>query len=303
MHQVEASGLHKELQTIAMVYPAAPIGDSKSPRSRRRLFWIAQALNIILSFEYGRSRVTFDVVTTERFAPEAGTHAHEFVELAELLPDDFVDKEHEPDPPAALSTALTKIEELKTESAFMALLKADLAFAIYRRLWLMSLTDAKDRADSVANIGDEALLATSKLLESRVPWWNVVHGPFQFLCVILAVGTPKYLSQIQKVMASLQKAAQTYDTHMVREAYNQALALVRMSRRRKERELEALNAIPNAHPFDDHHSVEGTGMTEVPNIDWSVDLPFDQWDVFLNPDLVMQPRTVFASEFTGQPGF
>jgi len=38
MHQVEACGLHKEMQTIAVVDPAAPTGDHKLAKIRRRLF-------------------------------------------------------------------------------------------------------------------------------------------------------------------------------------------------------------------------------------------------------------------------
>ena len=306
MHQVEACGLHKEMQTIAVVYPAAPTGDHKLAKTRRRMFWIARALNIIFSFEYGRSRVNYDVVTTKKFAPDSGGYAHQFVELADILPNDFVDREREPDPPAALSTALTKIEDLQTESNFINLLKADLAFAIYRRLWLMSLTDAKDRAESVINIGKLALTAAEKLLETRIPWWNVVSVPFQFLCVLLAVGTPKSLAHVSEVMALLHRIGQTYNTHMVHEAYNQAAALVSMSRKRKEKELEALHSVPDQPPFEDHPSVASANMTDAPNIDWStMDLPFE-WDVFLNPDLVMssqQGQSAVDAAFGSQLGF
>ena len=90
--------------------PAVPTGDHKLAKNRRRIFWIARALNNILSFEYGRSRVNFDVVTTKKFAAESGGHAHQFVELADCLPTDFVDRDREPDPPAALGNALSKIE-------------------------------------------------------------------------------------------------------------------------------------------------------------------------------------------------
>nr|POE87469.1 protein rdr1 [Quercus suber] len=305
MHQAEACGLHKEMQTIAVVYPAAPAGDHKLSKTRRRLFWIGRALNIILSFEYGRSRINFDVVTTKRPASESGSHGHQFIELAELLPNDFVDREREPDPPAALGNALTKIEEMQTESSFITLLRADLAFAIYRRLWLMSLTDAKDRAESVMNVGKQALHASAKLLDSNIPWWNVLHAPFQFLCVVLAVGTPKSLSHISDIMKLLRRVATTYDNHMTREAFNQATALVKMTQKRKEKELEALSVLPELLPFSDHPSVGSSGMTEAPNLDWAMDLPFE-WDVFLNPDLVVsqqQAQSAVDMSYGGQLGF
>lgn len=290
MHQAEASGLHKEMQTIAVVYPAVTAADHKLVKTRRKLFWIARALNIILSFEYGRSRINFDVITTKKFTSDNGSHAHQFVELAELLPSDFVDREREPDPPAALGNALTNIEEMQTDSAFMTLLKADLAFAIYRRLWLMSLTDAKDRAETVLSLGRTALKASSALLESKIPWWNVLHVPFQFICVSLAVSTPKSYAQVGEAMALLKRIADKYPTHMVHEAYNQANAMVRMSRLRKEKELDALRALPEGPPFEDHPSISSTsGMTEAPNVDWNMDFPFE-WDMFLNPNLVISSQ-------------
>ena len=307
LHQAEASGLHKEMQTIAVVYPAAPTGDHKLAKTRRRLFWIARALNIIFSFEYGRSRINFDVVTTKKFAPDSGGSGgfgHQFVELADLLPNDFVDREREPDPPAALSTALTKIEDLQSDSPFINLLKADLAFAIYRRLWLMSLTDAKDRAESVLALGKNALVASEKLLESRTPWWNVVCAPFQFLCTVLAIGTPKSLTHVTEVMALLHRIGQTYDTHMVREAYNQASALVKMAKLRKMKELEALDVASEQGltVFEDPPTTLSTGMTEAPQIDWSaIEMPFE-WDSFLNPELIVsqQQQQMMGSVLDGQ---
>ncbi|KAK4623054.1 hypothetical protein CLAFUR0_07191 [Fulvia fulva] len=302
MHQIEASGLHKEIQTIAVVYPPT-VTDHKLAKNRRRLFWISRALNIILSFEYGRSRVNFDVVTTKRFASESASHAHHFVELADLLPNDFVDKEREPDPPGALARALDKIEALQTESHFISLLKADLAFAIYRRLWLMSLTDAKDKAETVVSIGKSALTASAKLLSIRTPWWNVICTPFQFLCVVIAVGTPSSLAHIQEVMNLMHNIAQTYDTHMCREAYNQATALITMARKRKQKELEALNAVPETPPFTDHPSAgPSSTLSDAPNMDWAMDIPFE-WDMFLNPELVVssqQPlpmESAYANQF------
>ena len=306
MHQVEACGLHKEMQTIAVVYPAAPMGDHKLAKTRRRLFWIARALNIIFSFEYGRSRVNYDVVTTKKFAADSTGFSHQLVELADILPSDFVDREREPDPPAALSSALTKIEEMQSESAFINMLKADLAFAIYRRLWLMSLTDAKDRADSVLNLGKAALKASETMLEAQLPWWNVLTTPFQFLCTVLAMSSPRSLSHVPEAISLMHRISQVYDTHMVREAYNQAVALVSMCRARKLRELDALDAIPERPPFEDHPSTAASAtMTEVPSIDWSnIDLPFE-WDLFLNPELVMSQRGQSAVDaaFGGQLGF
>ena len=130
--------------------------------------------------------------------------------------------------------------------------------------------------------------------------------PFQFVCTLLAVGTPKALAYVSEVMVLLHRIGQTYDTHMVHEAYNQAALLVKMSRKRKEKELEALHAVPDEPPFEDHPSVGSATMMDVPTIDWSAtDLPFE-WDVFLNPDLVMSSQhgqSAVDAAFGSQLGF
>jgi hypothetical protein len=66
--------------------------------------------------------------------------------------------------------------------------------------------------------------------------------------------------------------------------------MVRMSRLRKEKELEALQSLPDVPTFDNPPSIGSTsGMTEAPNVDWNMDMPFE-WDMFLNPNLVMSAQ-------------
>jgi hypothetical protein len=92
-------------------------------------------------------------------------------------------------------------------------------------------------------------------------------------------------------MDLMHTIAQTYDTHMVREAYNQATALIAMARKRKAIELEALNNIPATPPFTDHPSAgPSSTLSEAPNLDWgALDFPFE-WDMFLNPELVVSSQ-------------
>jgi hypothetical protein len=127
-----------------------------------------------------------------------------------------------------------------------------------------------------------------------------VCTPFHFICVIIAIGTPKALSNIQEVMALMHDISQVYNTHMVREAYSQASALVSMARRRKQKELDALMAVPEHVPVVDHPSAAASAtMSERVPIDWfnTTDLPFE-WDMFLNPDLVVsnqQGQSLFGA--------
>ena len=63
-----------------------------------------------------------------------------------------------------------------------------------------------------------------------------------------------------------------------------------MAKGRKEKEMEALNAVANMPPFEDlPHTARSSRSSEPPNIDWaSMEMPIEwSWDVFLNPDLIM----------------
>ena len=294
LHSAEACGLHKEIQTIALVYPAAPQSDHKAAKMRRSMFWIAKALNAVLAFEYGRSRVTFDGITTKMPSPEESSTARPFIDLAELLPCDGSQQQETrgSDPPATLRTTLLSIASLKTESYFITMLKADMAFGVYRRLWLMSLTDAKESAEAVINVGRAAMIAAQRLLETATSWWNVVSTPFQFICVLLAMDTPKSLALVPETVDFLRRVSQHYDTHMVREAYNQAVGLVKMAHRRKSKELNMLGDVADQPLFDDGHSAGAESSIDHVNatsfLEWPDDLAYS-WDVFLNPELLISP--------------
>jgi hypothetical protein len=271
MHHAETSGLHKEVQTSDIVYPAARVVDHSLAEHPRKLFWIADALNIMFSFECGNSRVNLDESTSNKPVMDSTTHGHQFVELANLLPSDTINHERGPDPPTALVNALTCIEGMSSESSFMALMRADMAFAIYRRLWLMSLTDAKDRAKIVLDIGETALHASKKLLEDKTPWWNVLHVPFQFVNIVLALGTPSSLSHVSQTITLLQQIAVAYPTHMVLEANIQAIAMVRMYQSRTSVELEALRRSSNASSIKDPLEIGQPGGTlETQNEEWNM---------------------------------
>ena len=153
----------------------------------------------IFSFEYGMSRTNYDAAPTRELSPDnSGDNASQFVELADLLSNDFSDKIGGPDLPTALSNALIKIKALQSHSAFIDLVKADLAVATYRALRLMSQTDAERAAEPAIDIGKVVISAARKLLHSRTPWWNVVGAPFRFLCTLIMMEGPKFFALLPR---------------------------------------------------------------------------------------------------------
>lgn len=287
MHMVEATGLHKDLHTIATVLSKrAPryVEATAEADTRRRLFWVARALNIIISYEYGRSRVEFDIITSQKPVLIPHSFTHQIIDLACALPSDVIDPDRHFDPPSGLVVALGKVSALSPGTLFIHLLKADVAFATYRRLRLMSLTDAHEVAPDILLIGGQAVEAAKQLCGT--PWWNLATSPFQFLCIVLTMNNTHSLKHVATVMELFVQLLSAYDTHMVREAYEQASKLIELSRRHTEKNLQTLTTqfISSVYPSTTARSPISSPSLQVPD---SQELPFE-WDLYLNPNLVLE---------------
>jgi hypothetical protein len=244
MHLVEATGLHQDISNISIVSPAAPEMGSSELEVRRRIFWVAWSLNIILSYEYGRTPVSLPSMNVESIDPEDESVTDQYVALASMLPGDDLDM-HES--ACALHKALAAISAMETDSNEITLFKADLAFSIYRRIRLTQATTHSNAglsnasASLVIQIGLDALPASSELAAQHLPWWTVISVPFQFLCVLLAIDSRESLAHVSEAMESLENIGRCWDTHMVREAVGSASFLVKICRNRKEEDLKFLS--------------------------------------------------------------
>jgi hypothetical protein len=242
MHQIEACGLHQEISNIGIVSPAAPRLGLYEADIRRRLFWVSWALNRIISYEYGRSRVYLLGTSVKPFdTTDSTTSSHVLVALANGLPEDIHAQDNEE---AAIQSSLNALNLIFIESEPLTLLKADIAFCLYRRLRSLHAR-ASISAETTAliiSIGISALPAVTSLARQRLPWWTVISVPFQLVCVLLAIDSRESLSHIARAMDTLESVGRQWDTHMAREAVGCAGLLVKLSRRRKEEDLRYLES-------------------------------------------------------------
>jgi hypothetical protein len=242
MHIAEATGLHQDISSISIVSPAAPEMGTSESETRRRLFWVAWSLNKVLSYEYGRSSVDIPNSSVQSMDNEDGYLTYQYVALASMLPEDDLDV-HDAETARALYRSLTAINGLETHSSEITLMKADLAFCIYRRLRLSQGASAgicSGASSLVIQIGLDALPASSDLAAQHLPWWTVISVPFQLLCVLLAIDSRESLSHVVEAMEALEEVGRCWDTHMVREAVGSASFLVKLSRKRKEEDMKFL---------------------------------------------------------------
>ena len=242
MHQIEACGLHQEISNIAIVSPAAPEIAASDADVRRRVFWVSWALNRIISYEYGRSRVYLPGTSVKPFdATDSTTSSHILVALANTLPEDTNVRDAEE---VVIQNSLDALDKIAIESEPLALLRADIAFCLYRRLRSLHAKAfiAAETTVQVISIGISALPTVTSLAAQRLPWWTIISVPFQLVCVLLSIDSRESLSHVAQAMNTLESVGRHWDTHMAREAVGCAGLLVKLSRRRKEEDLKYLES-------------------------------------------------------------
>jgi hypothetical protein len=240
MHQIEACGLHEDISNIAIVSPAAPESRASEVDVRRRIFWVSWALNRIISYEYGRSRVYLPGTSVKPFdTTDSPTSSHILVALANSLPEDTHAHDNEE---AVIQNSLDALNQISIDSEPLILLKADIAFCLYRRLRSLHARASVCARTTplVTSIGISALPTVTSLAKQQLPWWTIISVPFQLVCVLLAIDSRESLSHIAQAMNTLESVGKHWDTHMAREAVGCAGLLVKLSRRRKEEDLRYL---------------------------------------------------------------
>jgi hypothetical protein len=242
MHQIEACGLHQEICNIGIVSPAAPEVGLREADIRRRLFWVSWALNRIISYEYGRSRVYLPGTSAKPFdTTNCTTSSHILVALANSLPEDTHAQDNEE---AMIQNSLDALNLISIESEPLTLLKTDIAFCLYRRLRSLHAraSVSTETTALIISIGISALPTVTSLARQRLPWWTIISVPFQLVCVLLAIDSRESLSHVAQAMNTLESVGRHWDTHMAREAVGCAGLLVKLSRRRKEEDLRYLES-------------------------------------------------------------
>ena len=270
MHLIEAAGLHQEISDIAIVFPATPEYSDGEIEIRRRLFWVAWSLNTMISFEYGRSRVRIPDTSVKMFDTRANTSTQVLIAFAtQILRAEERQLSHNED--LGVQPVLDALKVINTESEPLNLLRADLAFCLYRRIRGLhgaGVSIPSDITNSIISIGVSALPHVSSLVSQRLPWWTVISVPFQLLCVLLAVDSRESLSHVSRAMDALEDVGRSFSTHMTREAVGCASLLIKLSRRRKEDDLKSLSIPSRSGPKGplETEAPPVNGMVQVPNL-------------------------------------
>jgi hypothetical protein len=256
MHMVEAAGLHCEpTDESVLTLPQEHI----DPEHRRRLFAIAQHLNIWTSFDMGRSRVSLYNASTIMPSPRQGDYTNELMRLlpssAELDPD----KTHDA---SELESTLIEVLNGVHSCAPSILAQCNLTLCLCRRLQSMNACFKRTTLEQILNVTSKAIQAAQTILDDRAPWHHMANIPFQIICVLLSIDTISAIAQIKDAMQVLRNIASVYNTQATREALNTASLLILLQQRRKERGVSDLSNILKDYPVLSTQSSDQTTASQ-----------------------------------------
>jgi hypothetical protein len=238
LHLVEATGLHHERHAVSLTTDNGSEHveiDQEGTERARRIFWFSWASHVIICYEYGRSAVVLGSITCS--LPLSN---NEFIDIAQLLPKD----NPVPSPTtqrAEIDQALEQLLAIPDSHRMVTITKADMVFCFYRRLHMSKGGIAKSFIDTVISLGNKALEAAYALALDARPWWTILHVPFQYICVLIAIDKSESLAHLKRAMEILEKITRLLDTHLATEALSTAKVLIKDSSKKRRNDLKMLD--------------------------------------------------------------
>ncbi|KAF4960237.1 hypothetical protein FSARC_10525 [Fusarium sarcochroum] len=244
MHMLEAAGLHCEPSSHESVLPVTE--EKVDSELRRRLFAVAEHLNIWISFDMGRSRTVLCNSTLEMPSARLGDYTSELMELLPYSTDLDPNKTQDVcELEASLSTVLSRVHSVPPS----ILAQCNLALCLCRRLQSMNTSFTGNILDQILSITLKGIEAAQAILDARSPWHHMANVPFQVICVLLAIDTGEAIAQLKDAMQCLSNVSTVYNTNATREALNTASLLILMQQRRKEKCANNLNNLVKKFPI------------------------------------------------------
>ena len=255
MHQIQAAGLHHHYLPIAVTDGSLSHIQAGQTQSlyKQKVFWVARAINATFCYEYSRPRINIDRISCPKLDTDASIcgPTKVLLEIADLIPEESQSCETT-SLIAQTKLMLDSIANFTAADPPAVFMYTDTAFAAYRHLRptlnirIASSSEVDPTVSHLLDLGHKALKVIRGYLSqpSPAPWWSLISIPFQFVLILLSLDTTESLSQIAHALEILTEVAASFDTHLTREAVQNAKTLIRLSQNRKERDAQILrNAI------------------------------------------------------------
>ncbi|KAF2448347.1 hypothetical protein P171DRAFT_352563 [Karstenula rhodostoma CBS 690.94] len=249
LHLIDAAGLHCEIGTDT---PFRRAGRPSTPDTNRRILGVARHLNVWLSFDLGRTRVTLQNMSTVPASPRPNDYTTELLGL--LSYTENLDPTKSISGPELVKAISEVLDRIHTKPPSI-LAQCNLTLCLFRRLYTLRWHVQDDILDKIVQLIEQAIHGVHTLLEAESPWHHMANVPFQSVCTLLAIDTTKSFSLLGPTMACLAIVSETHQTKATQDAYITARALISMHQKRREanvvRQSEMLKLYPIGAPSED----------------------------------------------------
>ncbi len=255
---IEAMGLHREAEVLKEAEDPNFLAEARSSDSRERLAHVAQSLHFLLSYDFGRSIVNLKAIPCSHIRLQVGDFTQQLFRLTDAI------REHDTVAGCdgsrdSLSQALLKLLSAPDDHDFLTLTKAELCFALYRRLRLLDPGPKESQVQDVLKMGMSAIPAARRLAALKHPWWNIINAMFQYLCVLLSINSTESLKNLAPTLETLEIIDQCFSSRLTQEALVTARSLIRACMEIKDREVSSLRLIVG-EPGQQDSSIPGDNI-------------------------------------------
>ncbi|EUC48475.1 hypothetical protein COCMIDRAFT_2731 [Bipolaris oryzae ATCC 44560] len=253
LHIIDAAGLmNRTSRSTAFTTSQDPV----SIHLRKRVIGVAQHLNIWMSYDLGRSRVSLPNFDNAPPTPEAGEYT---VELLDLLPySQELDPTNELSVDRLVKALVNVLERTHTEPPSV-LAQCNVMLCIHRRLHASKLEISENLMAKVLGLIQKSIQAVRSNIVAHLPWHHVANIPFQAVCTLLVIDTAQSFALLSETLACVIAVNEAYPTEATREAAVAACTLLRLHRRRREAEIKKHSDMLGLYPSVDFVLQENHG--------------------------------------------
>ncbi|EOA89806.1 uncharacterized protein SETTUDRAFT_146995 [Exserohilum turcica Et28A] len=282
LHIIDAAGL------VSNTSRGSAFTASQDPVNihlRKRVIGVAQHLNIWMSYDLGRSRVSLPNIDTAPPSPQPGEYT---VELLDILPySQDLDPTNELGVDSLVAALVDVLNRTHTEAPSV-LAQCNLMLCIHRRLHASKLEVPETLISKVLALIRKGIHAVHANVAAALPWHHVAYIPFQAVCTLLVIDTVQSFALLSEALACVIAVHDAYPTDATREAAAAACTLLKLHRRRREAELKKHSDMLSLYPSVDFpfHDGDGDALSgaSLQDLAW-----FNEFLAHSNPGLDLDP--------------
>ncbi|CAM1508825.1 Fc.00g025640.m01.CDS01 [Cosmosporella sp. VM-42] len=241
MHVAEAAKIHQEAPQRIIFDESQEAIDLDI---RRRLWGMAQHLNIWVSFDLGRTKITLPTASTKPVTKKPDNVTSQLLGMIPLTESLDPNKTRSVQD---LESDLARLLDEVHEEPPVVMAQINLLLCLYRRLRAQKSNMINRHMNRILELATKGLRAAQRMVAQASPWHHAANIPFQVVCLLLAIDNQPSLPLLHDALSVLRQVRDTWNSAAMREAYDTAYLFIFLHQRRKEEHARALRDILSIH--------------------------------------------------------